>query len=209
MLFVAKQLSYKTTRFTSKRINKREGLQSHQKFTPKFNIKSKHIVSRGGKAAEQLTRGHESSSRCINISTTYKTMKDESSTTKQTWSTGPSDGSNSDHTGSNNNSKNQKILRRRSTNLTLTSGFYSDSSGDSEGVTNIWTRLLSRSNSKAGNTNGADVDDDDSINSFGALGGYDDEELHRRPVISSGCAEATSTFKVSAAAMLSTLRHHP
>ena len=107
-------------------------------------------------------------------------------------------------------SKNQKILRRRSTNLTLTSGFYSDSSGDSEGVTNIWTRLLSRSNSKAGNnSNGVEVDDDDSINSFGALGGYDDEELHRRPVISSGCAEATSTFKVSAAAMLSTLRHHP
>ena len=135
-------------------------------------------------------------------------MKDESSTTKQTWSTGPSDGSNSDHTGNNNNSKNQKILRRRSTNLTLTSGFYSDSSGDSEGVTNIWTRLLSRSNSKAGNnSNGVDVDDDDSINSFGAC--YDDEELNRRPVISSGCAEATSTFKVSATAMLSTLRHHP
>ena len=141
-------------------------------------------------------------------------MIDDSLTTKQTWP-GGSDGS--DRTGNKSmkkyNYNNSKTLLRRSTNLTATSGIYSDGS-DSEGITtNIWSRLLSRSTSSASDYKNKSYRDEGSIDSFD----NDEESNVRRKnsssrpttksVLSSGCMKIKSTFQISA--VLSTLRHHP
>ena len=136
-------------------------------------------------------------------------MVDDSVTTKQT-RPGGSDGS--DRTG-NKSIKKYNYNIRRSTNLTATSGIYSDGS-DSEGITtNIWSRLLSRSTSSASDYKNKSYRDEGSIDSFD----NDEESNVRRKnsssrpttksVLSSGCMKIKSTFQISA--VLSTLRHHP
>jgi hypothetical protein len=138
-------------------------------------------------------------------------MVDDSVTTKQT-RPGGSDGS--DRTGNKSMKKyNYNNSNRRSTNLTATSGIYSDGS-DSEGITtNIWSRLLSRSTSSASDYKNKSYRDEGSIDSFD----NDEESNVRRKnsssrpttksVLPSGCMRIKSTFQISA--LLSTLRHHP